>query len=51
MADDIVDVGTGGSKKDAVGTALVIFTTLALLVGFILFEKAFGDYYGGGLFK
>jgi hypothetical protein len=48
--DDIVDAEEGAPSSDTFVTGIVIFTTLALLVGFVVIQKALGDHYGRGLF-
>jgi hypothetical protein len=48
--DDIVDAeGTGKPSSDAFLTGLVVFTTVALLAGFIIIEMAWKANYGRGM--
>ena len=47
--DDIVDAEEGKSTSDAFLTGIVVFTTVALFVGFILIEVAWKNNYGRGL--
>jgi hypothetical protein len=50
--DEIVDAeGEGAPAADSFYTGLVVFTTIALVAGFILIELGYGHNYGGGLFK
>jgi hypothetical protein len=47
--DDIVDVEAGDAPtSDPLVTGLVVFTTIALLVGLITIAKALGSNYGRG---
>ena len=49
--DEIVDAeGEGPPAADAFFTGIVIFTTVALLAGFIIIEIAWKNNYGRGLF-
>jgi len=48
--DDIVDAeGSGAPSSDSFLTGLVVFTTVALFVGFIIIEVAWKNNYGRGL--
>lgn len=48
--DDIVDAaGEGAPSSDSFLTGLVVFTTVALLVGFFIIEKAWSMNYERGL--
>lgn len=48
--DEIVDAeGTGAPAGDRFVEGIVIFTTIALLVGFVLLELALKNHYGRGL--
>lgn len=50
--DEIVDVqGSDEPTSDPLVTGLVVFTTLALAVGFYVIEKALADNYGIGMLK
>lgn len=49
--DDIVDAeGEGPPAADAFFTGIVIFTTVALLAGFVIIEMAWARNYARGLF-
>jgi hypothetical protein len=48
--DEIVDAeGEGAPATDNFVTGIVVFTTVALLFGFILIEMALKNHYGRGL--
>jgi hypothetical protein len=48
--DDIVDAeGSGAPSSDSFLTGLVVFTTVALFIGFIIIEVAWKNNYGRGL--
>ena len=50
--DDIVDAeGEGSPSSDTFMTGVVIFTTIALIAGWVLFQMANGHNYLAGPFK
>jgi len=42
--DDIVDAEEGGPSSDTFVTGIVVFTTVALLAGFVLVQMALKNY-------
>jgi len=52
MADEYVthDEMDAGTTRDATAVALVYITTLILLVGIFLVQKALADKFGAGMF-
>ena len=49
--DDIVDADGGAPSSDNFVTGLVIFTTIALIAGWVIINMAHGKTYGMGPFK
>ena len=47
--DDIVDAEEGAPSTDTFATGIVIFTTIALVVGFLIIQMALKDHYGRGM--